>query len=98
MGEVIGPILNVNRMVYDEKSITLGPISDNTHIGYLSPDDTSFVCLNCASDRVVQYNCKCYRVNIGIYSQQCSVCKRLVIDGVKRGDGKGPLNLFDRGI
>ena len=36
-----------------------------------------------------------YKISIGIYSQVCDLCKKIVIDGVKKGDGK-PLCLFGK--
>jgi len=35
-----------------------------------------------------------YRINIGIYSQVCNKCGKLLVDGVKKADG-APLSLFD---
>lgn len=35
-----------------------------------------------------------FRVNLGIYSQTCSKCHKLIVDGVKKSNG-GPLCLFD---
>lgn len=74
-------------------------------IGYLV--DGKFACTDCAEvptdnefgrDAYLfedgKHHCPVYRINIGIYSQQCSICKKLVVDGVKKADGSGPLNLF----
>jgi hypothetical protein len=58
----------------------------------------SFLCPDCAvKTSTVPHLVPVYRVNIGIYSQACSACKRLLVDGVKRRDGS-PLNLFERGV
>ncbi len=61
-------------------------------IGYLS--NGQFHCTGCATDT----HCPVYPVNIGIYSQQCARCKRLIVDGVKKSADNSPLNLFSEGI
>jgi hypothetical protein len=71
--------------------------NDNDHIGYLS-NGNEFRCIPCAEQHG-DTHCKVFRVNIGIYSQTCCQCKKLVIDGVKKSlPPHGPLNLFDGGL
>jgi hypothetical protein len=53
--------------------------------------DGVFHCLACAPGR---WGVAVYRVNIGIYSQVCAGCHRLVVDGVKQARGGKPLCLF----
>ena len=65
----------------------------NVVVGYLIEGQT-FHCPECASDK----HCPVYRINIGIYSQQCAVCKSLIVDGVKKANRVDPLNLFDGGL
>ncbi len=62
-------------------------------IGYLKRG--YFYCPACFVDDLPDKPCPVYRVNIGIYSQQCVSCKRLIVDGAKKADGSGPLNLFE---
>jgi len=60
-----------------------------------------FWCRECATpysgDPAPEHEIPVFRVNIGIYSQVCDACGRLVVDGVKMARGsKVPLCLFGK--
>jgi hypothetical protein len=59
-------------------------------IGYLV--NGYFVCITC-SHRDAR-DCPVYRCNVAPYSQQCSSCGRLAVDGARSVDGS-PFSLFD---
>jgi hypothetical protein len=58
-------------------------------IGYLV--DGKFVCPECVSRW--RKDVSVYKVNIGIYSQACSVCKKIIVKSAMSRLG-GPLELF----
>ena len=66
---------------------------DREQVGYLISGTTGlrFECVYCATD----LRCRVYRANIGIYSQQCASCGELIVVGLNKADGSGPLNLFE---
>lgn len=66
-------------------------MSEHKPVGFLLRG--KFLCPTCAFPQRGNL-VPVYRVNIGIYSQQCASCKTLVVDGVKKADGS-PLNLFE---
>lgn len=82
--------------MYEEQKLTEFPI------GYLieAPDGVlEFVCYGCVQQLLLGpgYFTQVFRINIGIYSQECDNCGRLVVDGVKTAkDREMPLCLFGR--
>ena len=68
-------------------------------VAYLERSTHLMHCTDCAPVNA-GYNpltwCAVYRVNIGVYSQDCHVCGRLIVEGVMKADGSGPLCIFER--
>lgn len=77
-------------------------VSPNEQPSYDLPElQQEFWCTACATplckDPVAKYATPVHRVNIGIYSQVCDACGKLVVDGVKRlREVRVPLCLFGK--
>ena len=72
--------------------------NDNDRIGWIMADG-NLSCRACAGSLVasgcVPIPVPVYVVNIRPYSQTCHSCGYLLVDGLKKRDGSGPLCLFD---
>lgn len=68
---------------------------DNTVIGTLCRTDGGFSCLECRPVETINDPCRVYGVNVRPYSVVCHRCGALVVDGIKKSDGSGPLCLYD---
>lgn len=67
-------------------------MAPNTVIGYLI--EGNFYCVPCTEKKsVTNIPIKVHAANIGQYSQQCSGCQKVIIDGFKNYDGS-PVNLL----
>jgi hypothetical protein len=68
---------------------------DNTVVGTLSRTDGGFSCLSCRPVEMIDDPCKVFGVNVRPYSVVCHRCGALIVDGVKKADGSGPLCIYD---